>query len=788
MKHRIIQKFCWLVLLLGISSSSYGAGTVIDSAATLTTVGTETAGSTFLNSGTFVTDINPGDLVTLSCTVTYSGDCQIGYHCENNIGRFDSDRDGIPDTDCSGKVPCDHCPYISSIPSGSTTNDLTDADCDGIEDICKPVSACGTVDHIEISDSKCRICQADGTWANIDCPQPATCNDGDTNQMSLGGRILGCLTCVKGAWDPTWHVCTSATATVKACSCKDQVRPKLSPTTDTDKDGIFDACDNCVNTLNPDQKDSDPAGPDGLGDACDAGCSSDAPPSTRDGIPVICKNGDWIPTDPAEVVPYCPAISCTPKETRSCVTSMEEKGCQTCMMIPDSQEVYWDTGCSPQNCPGYVTTDCSTATTNPVYPTSNMQGVTGEPADTMMGTTELVELPCKNGDYRGCLIDATNYGCERCGSISDWGSCASSSVDNCGPTYACKDGTRLRSTGAYSSIDVDTDNDSVPDGCDNCPMMKNADQMDKDGNKIGDACEPPAKTVTDTTCTPTDNCPNVDNPDQADEDKDGVGDACDNCVDSYNSKQEDIDKDGVGDYCDNCLVIPNTDQADADSDRIGDACESDSTCHGCCPTCCCSGPGCPARDCIVDVDKDSDHDGWNNAIPGCDNCPAQFNPDQNNADIDTYGDACDNCVGIGNQAQTDTNQNGVGDACEPIESGSPGETPDPPVCGPGSFFVEMTDKEAASLDLSANDVFRLHEGLPVPDPEGNLLVIDKDGTVRGVCKQTKVGLGLWGSGCDCDMKGNKPVELRPFISLFFLGLLFSSPILFLRRKRLLKKF
>ena len=35
---------------------------------------------------------------------------------------------------------------------------------------------------------------------------------------------------------------------------------------DTDRDGVGDACDNCVSVLNPDQTDTDG---DGIGDECD---------------------------------------------------------------------------------------------------------------------------------------------------------------------------------------------------------------------------------------------------------------------------------------------------------------------------------------------------------------------------------------------------------------------------------------------------------------------------------------------------------------------------------------
>jgi len=250
---------------------------------------------------------------------------------------------------------------------------------------------------------------------------------------------------------------------------------------------------------------------------------------------------------------------------------------------------------------------------------------------------------------------------------------------------------------------VDDDGDGITDFFDNCPEIPNA--LDggtcSKGASAGDPCTIPG--TNESECGTAGFC----SMDQEDADLDGVGDVCDECTDTdgdeygdpeffpntcdedncsnaYNPGQEDTYPpcdNSIGDACE-CEADFDCDKSVYASDLMvftynygrtdctnGSPCDGDFNCDGNvdgydfmvlyedygrtdCPPCH-AGPYCDY--------SDIDCDGYST---GEDNCPAIYNPTQQNSDSDSHGDVCDNCPTTDNENQADYDGDGTGDVCD----------------------------------------------------------------------------------------------------------------------------
>ena len=554
-------------------------------------------------------------------------------------GVFDTDRDGVLDD-------VDNCPTMANA-------DQADTDGDGIGDVC---------DNDDDNDSIVDSLDCAPLDSLIATMPGSLCNDG--NAFTINDIIDA------------------------NCNCVGQA--------DLDRDSIPNSLDNCLAVANADQADNDN---DGAGDLCDDD-------DDNDGVKDV---DDCDPFDAS--IAYSPGDSCNDgnSNTRNdvidadcnCVgeiitavdlaisTAMGKEGDTVCVSIIAggfSQINSFSIGVvSDTTLVSFVSFEDANNLNNAITSSSTANGLVistwsqGDSVFTVPDSTVLFDL---------CYVIISNEFFN-----------TSLSFDSATTDVLNVDSITVLSTSAdgliaLDTVLVDSDLDGFVDILDNCPSMANPDQLDTDGDGLGDVCDEDDDNdgIADVLdCAPLDSLIKM-----------SIGMTCDdgifttsgdsitadcNCVGVLDSALLifDMDRDNVLDSLDNCPSTANTDQLDTDGDGMGDACDMDDDNDGIADALDCApldsliklSPGMACDDGIFTTSGDSITTDCNcvgvldsallvfdmdrdNVLDSLDNCPSIANPDQLDTDGDGMGDVCD----------MDDDNDGIADAldCAPLDS------------------------------------------------------------------------------------------------------------------------
>ncbi len=312
---------------------------------------------------------------------------------------------------------------------------------------------------------------------------------------------------------------------------------------DGDGDGAGDPCDNCPSNFNPGQGDADL---DHIGDDCDA-CVG---PGVVDG------DGD----DICDSIDNCP-VDANPGQEDSDGDNVGN-ACDSC--VGPGVDSDGDGTCDAvDNCPSDPNSGQEDGDFDGIGDACDPCAADASPfdfdKDGRCSNTGLCPAGCDNcfdmfnPDQADVDGDGRGDACDNCPSDS-----------NSGQEDADGDGFGNVCDACFGPGGADSDSDGHCDLADSCPADFNPGQEDTDFDGVGDVCDPCAGDPSlfdsdgDGFCSDTGLCPS----------------GCDSCPFDFNLNQIESDGDGLGDACDNCPALPNPGQDDADGDGFGDPCDA----------------------------------------------------------------------------------------------------------------------------------------------------------------------------------------------------------------------
>ena len=573
---------------------------------------------------------------------------------ETNPLLVDSDGDGVSDL-------TDNCKRLINLNQLNSDNDALgdacdeDDDNDGLTDAQEDLDGDGFIDPNE-TDPKLEDTDGDGVRDNIDnCPRVQNANQLNTD-FNLGNVPSDNEGDACDNDDDNDGLFDVQEDTDNDGILDDDETSRVNP--DSDGDGFLDGADNCPRTASVDQTNSDN---DPEGDACDDD-------DDNDGISDIDEFDQFTdPQDPdtdndgrGDAIDNCPTIP-NPDQRNSDLANDGGDACD----FDDDNDGLTDLQENPNN-DEFV----DEGESNP-----RLADTDGD------GDLDPVDNCPQDFNPNQLNTDGANDGGDACDLDDDDDTIPDTAEDINNNNFVDFNETDPKK--------ADTDDDTIRDNVDNCPLAQNPNQRNTDqgpgGDTLGDACDDdddndglndneedldndgvidqgetnPENPDTDGDgfIDGQDNCPLVASVDQTNSDglNDG-GDACDTDDDEdgltdieeiiigIDPLDPDTDNDGDLDGNDNCPSIPNGDQVNTDQilsqqpnaliagDTLGDACDTDDDNDGTLDVN-------EVAQGTLSTDPDTDNDG---RLDGVDNCPVNSNSDQNNSDnLDDGGDACD---------------------------------------------------------------------------------------------------------------------------------------------------